>query len=53
MRMKLRVDVLNWHIGSGHRLGRRRGRLILIRFTLFMKKPEVLQATRNLAGTYI
>ena len=29
--MKLRVDVLNWHMGSVHRLGRRPGTLILIK----------------------
>jgi hypothetical protein len=49
---KMKVDVMNWHINSVVRIGRRRGsRPILVRFTSYSKKIEVLKGARNLAGT--
>jgi hypothetical protein len=52
LRMKMKVDVMNWHIDSAMIIGRRRGsRPILVRFTSYSKKTEVLKGTRNLAGT--
>jgi hypothetical protein len=54
LRMKLRVGVLNWLIGSVHRSGRwRPGRLILIEIYILMTKLEVLEARRNFAGKNI
>jgi hypothetical protein len=54
LKMKLKVDILNWHIENVCRLGKKRGgRPILVRLTSFMKKLEVLPSTRNLAGTKI
>jgi hypothetical protein len=50
----MKVDVMNWHIDSVMRIGRRRGsQPILVRFTSYSKKIEVLKGTQNLAGTNI
>jgi hypothetical protein len=50
LKTKMKVDVMNWHINSVVRIGRRRGsRPILVRFTSYSKKIEVLKGTRNLA----
>jgi hypothetical protein len=52
--MKMKVDISSWRIESVRRLGKKRGgRPILVRFISFTKKLNVLQATRNLAGTKI
>jgi hypothetical protein len=52
--MKLKVDILSWHIEGVCRLGKETGgRLILDRFISFMKKLDVLHTPRNLAGTKI
>jgi hypothetical protein len=54
LRTKIKVDVMNWHIDSAMRIGRRRGsQPILVRFTSYSKKTEVLKGTQNLAGTNI
>ena len=46
---KVKVEIADWHIEKVHRLGRSRGdRPILVSFTSFSKKIEVLQAKRNL-----
>jgi hypothetical protein len=37
----MKVDVMNWHIDSAMRIGRRRGsQPILVRFTSYAKKIE-------------
>jgi hypothetical protein len=52
LRTKMKVDVMNWHIDSVMRIGRKRGsRPILVRFTSYSKQIEVLKGTRNLSGT--
>jgi hypothetical protein len=54
LRTRMKLGVMNWHIDSVMRIGRRRGaRSILVRFTSYTKKMEVLKGTRNLAGTNI
>jgi hypothetical protein len=53
LRMKMKVDVMNWHIDSVMRIGRRGSRLILVGFTSSSKKIEVLKVTRNSVGTNI
>jgi hypothetical protein len=50
----MKVDVMNWHIDSAMRMGRRRdSQPILVRFASYAKKIEVLKGIRNLAGTNI
>jgi predicted RNase H-like nuclease (RuvC/YqgF family) len=54
LKTKIKVDVMNLHINSVMRIGRRRySRPILVRFTSYSKIIEVLKGTRNLAGTNI
>jgi hypothetical protein len=55
LKMKVKVEITNWHIERVQRLGMMRGyRPILVNFTSFLKKLDVLlQATRNLAGTRV
>jgi hypothetical protein len=43
---KVKVETTNWHINRTSR-----DRPILVSFASFMKKPEVFQSKRNLAGT--
>jgi hypothetical protein len=53
-RMKIRVEMTNWHMDSVARLGKRKGSCpILVRFTSFSKKYEILLNTRILAGSGI
>jgi len=52
--MKLKVGISSWNIESFCRLSKKRGgRPFLVRFILFTKKLEVLNANRNLAGTKV
>jgi hypothetical protein len=52
--MKMKVDLTNWHIDKVMTTRRRRGSpQILVRFISYSKKVEVLEGTRNLAGTNI
>ena len=54
LRMKLKVGISSWNIERFCRLGKKRGeRPFLVRFILFTKKFEVLNANRNLAGTKV
>jgi len=54
LRMKLKVGISSWNIERFFRLGNKRGgRPFLVRFILFTKKLEVLNANRNLAGTKV
>jgi len=51
---QMRVDVLKWHVYSVGRLSKgTEGRPILVKFTSFRKKLEVLTTTRNLAAKSI
>jgi hypothetical protein len=51
LKMKLKVGISSWNIESFCRLSKKRGgRPFLVRFILFTKKLEVLNANRNLAG---
>jgi hypothetical protein len=43
LRTKIKVDVMNWHIDSIMRIGRRGSRPILVRFTSYLKKIGVLK----------
>jgi hypothetical protein len=52
--MKTRVEMANWNTDSVSRLGKTKGsRPILVRFTLYLKKYEILLNTRILAGSGI
>jgi hypothetical protein len=54
LRTKMKVSIMNWHIDSVMGIGRRRdSRPILVRFTSYSTKIEVLKGTRNLALTNI
>ena len=54
LKVKVKVEIANWHIEKVHRLRRSRGdRPILVSFTSFSKEIEVLHAKRNLTGTKI
>jgi hypothetical protein len=49
-RMKMRVEMTNWHIDSVTRLGKRKGSCpILVRFRSYSKKYEILLNIRILA----
>jgi hypothetical protein len=42
-RMKMRIDRASWHTDTVTRLGKRKGScLIFVRFTLYLKKYEIL-----------
>jgi hypothetical protein len=52
--MKMRVEMAKWQIDSVSRLGKRKGSCpILVRFTSYSKKYEILLNTRILAGSGI
>jgi hypothetical protein len=48
-RTKMRTDIESWHIDTVTRLVKRKGsHLILVRFTFYLKKYEILLSTRTL-----
>jgi hypothetical protein len=54
LKEKVDIEIAEWHVDMANRLGRGRGnRLIMVRFTTFRKKLEILENTKKLAGSKI
>jgi hypothetical protein len=54
LKEKMDTEIADWHVDMVNRLGRGRGnRLIMVRFTTFRKKLEILENTKKLVGSKI
>jgi hypothetical protein len=54
LKEKMDIEIAKWHVDIANRVGRGRGsRPIMVRFTTFRKKFEILENTKKLAGSKI